>query len=150
VNKIADLVHSQQDFILDLISEHKPEVESKLQTRSRRFQSHQIEKQYEINTGFKDLVEKALSKLRQRDLRHVEKLLEQLVKDIEKHAEDLIIADTSQFGWLAVSKIRGTEELPKNIRRRLEQVEKDLAAQKNRQNGPVRKKFSTSGPGAGY
>jgi hypothetical protein len=70
-------------------------------------------------------------------------LLDQLIKDIEKHAEDLIIADTSQFGWLAVSKIRGTEELPKNIRRRLEQVEKDLAAQKNRQNGPVRKKFST-------
>jgi hypothetical protein len=106
VSKIADLVHSQQDFILDLISEHKAEVESKLQTKSRRFQSRQIEKQYEINTGFKDLVEKALSKLRQRDLRHVEKLLEQLVKDIEKHAEDLIIADTSQFGWLAVSKIR--------------------------------------------
>jgi hypothetical protein len=63
VNKIADLVHSQQDFILDLISEHKAEVESKLQTKSRRFQSRQIEKQYEINTGFKDLVEKALSKL---------------------------------------------------------------------------------------
>jgi hypothetical protein len=71
----------------------------------------------------------------------VEKLLEQLIKDIEKHAEDLIIADTSQFGWLAILKIRGTDELPKNIRRRLEQVEKDLAAQKNRQNGPVRKKF---------
>jgi hypothetical protein len=143
VEKIANLVHSQQDFILDLISEHKAEVDSKLQTKTRKFQSRQIEKQYEINNGFKDLVEKALSKLKQRDLRHVEKLLEQLVKDIEKHAEDLIIADTSQFGWLAVSKIRGTEELPKNIRRRLEQVEKDLASQKNRQNGQARRKFPT-------
>jgi hypothetical protein len=141
VGKIANLVHSQQDFILDLISEHKAEVESKLQTKTRKFQSRQIEKQFEINNNYKDLVEKAVGKLRQREYKVVEKLLEQLTKDLEKHAEDLIIADTSQFGWLAVSKIRGTEELPKNIRRRLEQVEKDLAAQKSRQNGPARKKF---------
>jgi hypothetical protein len=111
-DKIAALVQSQRGFLLDLISEHKAEVESKLQSRQRKFQSKQIEKQYEVNLGFKELVDKIQVKLRCGDLRQAEETLEKLSQDIEQHGEDLVIADTSQFGWLAVAKIRASAELP--------------------------------------
>jgi hypothetical protein len=140
VQRIAQLVNSQQDFILELLTEHKAEVENKLQTKQRRFQSKQLEKQFEVNSGFKELVEKAQAKLKLREFKLVEQTLEKLYADIEQHEQDLLIADSSPFGWLAVAKIRGTAELPKNIRKRLEQVDRELSAQRNR-NGGARKKF---------
>jgi hypothetical protein len=140
VQRITQLVNSQQDFILELLTEHKAEVENKLQTKQRRFQSKQLEKQFEVNSGFKELVENAQAKLKLREFKLVEQTLEKLIVDIEQHEQDLLIADSSPFGWLAVAKIRGTAELPKNIRKRLEQVDRELSAQKNR-NGGARKKF---------
>jgi hypothetical protein len=140
VQRIKQLVNSQQEFILELLTEHKAEVENKLQTKQRRFQSKQLEKQFEVNSGFKELVEKAQSKLKLREYKLVEQLLEKLYVDIDQHEQDLLIADALPFGWLAVAKIRGTAELPKNIRKRLEQVDRELSAQKNR-NGGARKKY---------
>jgi 23S rRNA U2552 (ribose-2'-O)-methylase RlmE/FtsJ len=138
VKKIEELVESQQQFMLELLSEHRAEVESKLQVKQRKFGSKQIEKQYEVNTGFKEIAEKILHKVRSKDHKKAAALTEKLIKELEQHEEDLVIADTSQFGWLAVAKIRGTAELPKAVRKRLEQVERDLAAQRNR-NGGARK-----------
>jgi hypothetical protein len=40
-----------------------------------------------------------------------------------------------------VAKVRGTAELPKNISKRLEQVDRELTAQKGRQNGGIRTRF---------
>jgi hypothetical protein len=54
-----------------------------------------------------------------------------LVAELEKHEEDLIIADTSPHGWLAVSKVRAGTELSKSLRKKLAQVEKELAQRKN-------------------
>jgi hypothetical protein len=140
-------VETQQQFLLELLSEHKAEVDSKLQVKQRRFSSKQIEKQYEVNTGFKELTEKIISKLKKEDIKKALHTAEKLLKDLEEHEEDLVIADTSQFGWLAVAKIRGTAELPKNIRKRLEQVEKDLAAQRNKNGGPRKKIPQVQGGG---
>jgi hypothetical protein len=44
-DRVAALMQLQRGFLLDLISEHKAEVESKLQSWQRKFQSKQIEKQ---------------------------------------------------------------------------------------------------------
>jgi hypothetical protein len=75
-------------------------------------------------------------------LRQAEETLEKLSQDIEQHSIDLVIAETPKFRWLAVSKIRAPAELPKNIRKRLKQVEKDLAAQKSGKDGGNSRKFS--------
>jgi hypothetical protein len=125
-----------------LLTEHKTEVENKLQTKQRKFQSKQIEKQFEVNTSFKELVEKAQAKIKAKEYKLAEKVLEKLHTEIEEHEQDLLIADASPFGWLAVAKVRGTAELPKHLRKRLEQVDQELQAQKTRYNGGARKKFA--------
>jgi hypothetical protein len=133
--------------MLELLSEHRAEVDSKLQVKQRRFSSRQIEKQYEVNARFKEFAEKILVKVKNKDHKKAAALTEKLIKELEQHEEDLVIADTSQFGWLAVAKIRGTAELPKSVRKRLEQVERDLAAQRNRNGGPRKKVQQVQGGG---
>jgi hypothetical protein len=126
------LVESQQEFILELLSEHKAEIDSKLQSKQRRFGNKQIEKQYEVNESFREQAEKILLKIKAGESKRAEKLTAALIKEIEEHGEDLVIADTSPFGWLAVAKVRAATDLPKTLRKRLEQVDKDLAAQRGR------------------
>jgi hypothetical protein len=116
--------------------------------QNRKFGSRQIEKQFEINSNFKDLAEKILQKVKAGQPVRATQLLEQLIQEIEQHGEDLVIADTSPFGWLAVAKVRAATDLPKSLRKKLEQVDKDLAEQRSRKNGQNRRKFSTiSGAG---
>jgi hypothetical protein len=142
VEKITKLVESQQEFILELLSEHKAEVDSKLQSRQRKFGNNQIEKQFEVKENFREQAEKILVKVKAGETKRAEKLVAALIKDIEQHGEDLVIADTSPFGWLAVAKVRSATDLPKPIRKRLEQVDKDLAAQRGFKNGGAGRKFS--------
>jgi len=139
--RLATLVKSQQDFLLDLLEEHKHEVEDKLQARQRRFASKQIEKQFEVNSGFQKLAKAALAALGAKDYRRANNALEELCNNLEVHSQDLIIADTSPHGWLAVSKIRAGTDLPKNLRKRLDQVDRELAAQRYRDNGGAGKKL---------
>jgi hypothetical protein len=135
-------VETQQEFLIDLLSEHKAEVEEKLQQRSRRFSSRQIEKQFQVNSQFKELTGKIQSALAAKDIGKAKELLELLADNIEEHEQDLIIADSSPHGWLTVAKLRTTKELPKDVRRRLSAIERDLAAQKSRKYGGVGKKFN--------
>jgi hypothetical protein len=142
VQKIQRIVESQQEFILELLSEHRAEVEEKLQQRSRRFGSRQIEKQYQINSQHKELVNKIQTSLHNNDTAKAKEQLQLLADQIEEHEQDLIIADSSPHGWLAVSKLRTSKELPKALRKRLVEVERDLNQQRQRRNGGPGKKFS--------
>ena len=60
---------------------------------------------------------------------------------MEDHEHDLIVADTSPHSWLAVAKLRSNTELPKTLRKKLAQVEKDLAHRRPQQYGGPKKKF---------
>jgi len=130
VVEIARLVRNQQEVLLDVLKDHKEEVDKKLQARSRKFASRQIEKQYELNTEFLDLAQKALASVDVRDGERAKLHLGELIKKLGEHEEDLLIADASPHGWLAVSKIRSTKELPKDLRKRLAAVDKQLSSQK--------------------
>ena len=145
VQAIKKLVTSQQEIILDLLSEHRAEVDEKIQLKSRRFSSKQIEKQYQINTEFRELVAKITAALHASEIGRAEDVLQQLSAKLEDHEHDLIVADTSPHGWLAVAKLRSNTELPKSLRKKLAQVEKDLAhrrpPQQSQQYGGARKKF---------
>jgi hypothetical protein len=139
VEDIKKIVENQQEFILDLISEHKAEVEEKLQIRSRRFSSRQIEKQYQVNSQFKDLAAKIQLALTAKDLLKAKEATDALEEQLEEHEQDLVIADSSPHGWLAVARVRTAKELPKSLRKRLAVVEKDLNQQKQRNGGAGRK-----------
>jgi hypothetical protein len=139
VAEIKRIVENQQEFILDLISEHKAEVEEKLQVRSRRFSSRQIEKQFQVNSQFKDLAAKIQTAIAARDLKKAKEVTDALEEQLEEHEQDLVIADSSPHGWLAVARVRTAKELPKALRKKLAAVEKDLSQQKQRNGGAQRK-----------
>ncbi len=149
VEDIAGLVKEQQDFLLELLTEHKAEVDTKLQSKQRRFSSKQIEKQHKINSNFLKLASNVKSALVNKDDKRALITVEDLIGQLESHAEDLIIADISPHGWLAVAKVRAGTDLPRALRKKLEQVDRDLAAQKHRHGGPGRKLFGIQKEGQG-
>ena len=57
VQAIKNLVTSQHEIILDLLSEHRAEVDEKIHLKARCFSSKQIEKQYHVNTEFREFRE---------------------------------------------------------------------------------------------
>jgi len=139
VRRFTEIIEGQQNTIINLLTEHRAEIDSKLVQKQRRFQSKQIEKQYEINSEFREVALRIKSALVENEPRRAETSVDKLLELLERHEEDLLIADVSPHGWLAVAKIRGTKELPKSIRRRLEQVDRELASQK-KQYGQTRRR----------
>ncbi len=135
------LVEEQQEHILSLLADHKSTIEERIHLRSRRFGSRQLEKQYQINLEFKELAGKVVAAVENRDAKKALVVANQLLEKIEEHEQDLIIADTSPHGWWAVAKVRSNTDLPKNIRKKLEQVERDLAARRRQPDGFFKKKF---------
>jgi YesN/AraC family two-component response regulator len=147
LSEIKQLVESSQDFMYTLLKEHKEEIEDKLTTKNRRFASKQLEKQFQVNFKFKELVQKIQQALKDKSVKKAKKIAEELEEALDEHEQDLIIADISPHGWLAVSKLRNSSDLPKSVRKRLATVEKDLDAQRAK-NGGNKKKFlnvSTAG-----
>jgi hypothetical protein len=144
LNKVKQLVESQQDFLLDLLTEHKAQVEEKIQTKARRFASKQLEKQY---VSFKELALKIQKSQKKKEWKRAKRAVDELVELIEEHEQDLIIADISPHGWLAVNKLRNSSDLPKAVRKKLAVVEKDLDNQRNRNGGAKKKLFAVSAQG---
>jgi len=126
VAQVPQLIKAQQDFLVDLITEHKQELEGKLQSKKRRFTNKALEKQFEVNEGFKDLTARALSALKKNNRSKAKRHLKELRDSLKEHEEDLIIADTSPNGWLAVAKVRGRSDLPEEVRKKLEKADKEI------------------------
>ena len=140
LGQVKKLVEDQQEHILDLLADHKRKIEERIQYRSRRFASRQLEKQYQINVEFKELATKVVAAVERSDKDRALETGGQLLEKLEEHEQDLIIADSSPHGWLAVAKVRSNTDLPKNIRKKLEQVERDLAARRKRTDGFFKRK----------
>jgi hypothetical protein len=148
VERVPQLIKAQQDFIVDLIADHKQEVEARLQSRTRRFSSKALEKQAEVNSNFQEIVDKALAAHKRKNDKRVKSLLKRLKEKLEEHQQDLLIADTSPNGWLAVAKIRNRSELPDNLRKKLDRVDKEIWRVKSYGGGP-KKPGKLQGQGMG-
>jgi hypothetical protein len=126
VAQVPQLIKAQQEFLVDLITEHKHEIEGKIQSKKRKFASKALEKQFEVNDSFKDLTARALAALKKNNRSKAKRLLKELRDSLQEHEEDLIIADTSPNGWLAVAKVRGRSDLPEEVRKKLEKADKEI------------------------
>jgi hypothetical protein len=93
-----------------------------------------------VNLSFKEIAEKIRKAHKAKEWKRAKRATSELLDLLEEHEQDLIVADISPHGWLAVSKLRNSSELPKALRKKLTLVEKDLDAQKNK-NGGARKKL---------
>jgi len=141
LQNIKRMVESQQEFVKDLLADHRNKLEEKIQNKGRRFGSKQLEKQFQVNWEFKECAQRILDAIQIGDKDKAEEVTTSLIGKLEEHEQDLIIADTSPHGWLAVAKVRSNTDLPKNIRKKLDQVERDLAARRQRHDGGSKKKF---------
>ncbi len=126
VAQVPQLIKAQQEFLVDLITEHKHEIEGKIQSKKRKFGNKALEKQFEVNDSFKDLTARALAALKKNNRSKAKRLLKELRDSLQEHEEDLIIADTSPNGWLAVAKVRGRSDLPEEVRKKLEKADKEI------------------------
>ncbi len=148
IRGVPQLIKAQQDFLVDLIADHKQEVESKLKAKKRRFSSKPLEKQAEVNFEFQELVEKALLALKKGNKKRTKTTLKKLRDRLKEHQQDLVIADTSPNGWLAVARLRNRSELPDSLRKKLERVDKEIW--RSRSYGGPQKKFARfQGQGGG-
>jgi hypothetical protein len=146
--EVPKLIKAQQDFLVELIADHKQEIDSRLQSKLRRFTSKPLEKQYEVNAKFKELVDKALSALKRGNKKRAKATLKKLKSGLKEHEEDLLIADTSPNGWLAVAKLRNKTYLPDDLRKKLDKVDKEIW--RSKQYGGQQKKFTKlQGQGSG-
>ena len=139
---VRKIVETQQEVLFKWLEEHKAEVDEKLHARGHRFSNKQIEKQYQVNSTFRELVVKIQAALHVGEVALARDVTETLDCQLGEHEEDLIIVDTSPHGWLAVARLRRGKELPMALRKRLDQVEKELAqTQRKKGNGarPERK-----------
>ena len=147
--KLQKIVEKQQDYIVELLADHRAELEDKFQSRARKFSSRPIEKQFQVNCGFKDTAVKIQLALDSGEVQRAKDQVDSLQRQLEEHEENLVIADSSPHGWLAVSKLRTHRELPKALRKKLSQVERELDGTRSRQrfSGPRRQfgQFSRQG-----
>jgi hypothetical protein len=67
LKQLEQFVEKQQDILVDLLNDHKAKVEEKLANKSRKFSSKQLEKQYQVNQGFRDLTEKIILALKEKE-----------------------------------------------------------------------------------
>jgi hypothetical protein len=125
---VKKLVETQQDFLLELLKDHKAQVDEKLASKARRFSSKQIEKQFQVNSSFRELAAKIQQAHAVKDWEAAAAVADQLADQLETHEQDLVIADSSPHGWLTVNKLRNSTDLPKSLRKRLAVVEKELAS----------------------
>ena len=91
--KFTLLVQTQQEVLLDLLQEHKEEVETKLHQKGRKFGNRQLEKQYRVKGSFLELAKKAQACIQAAEPKRAGKHLEELVQLLEGHEQDLLIAD---------------------------------------------------------
>ena len=125
------LLDEQQKKIFELIEDHKKEIDTKLTSKSTRFQHKNIEKQFDINQEHKRLVEKAIEQLERKEKKKAKKTLRTLLTKIEEQVENLLIADRSSNGWLTVARLRNKDVLPSKILKEVEKIDSEIERSRN-------------------
>ncbi len=64
--------------------------------------------------------------MNRRNTKRIKSTLKKLREKLEEHQQDLVIADTSPNGWLTVAKLRNRMLLPRDLRKKLEYMDKEI------------------------
>ncbi len=119
------IIQAQQTKIEDLLCSQKAELEERIDSKSN-FRQKRNERQFSFNTKVLTLVKRAKSLLKDNDNRQALYELRDTIKLLETQNEDLLIADSSKFGWLTVSKIRGKDKLSSNLQKKIMKIDSSL------------------------
>ena len=94
--------------------------------KQRRFRQKPLQKQFElIETVLKDL-KKVRKLMKKKKLDKAKEQLDAVTDLLEEKAEDILIADSSPHGWLAVNVVRNKTSLPKDLQKKVDKVNSRL------------------------
>ena len=122
---LEGLLNKQQEHILDIIREHKEQVDE-LMPVTRSFKNKGIEKQFNFNNKLLVRLKKVKKLLKKSKVEKALSSVRDLLKVVEDHAEDLTVADSSRHGWLTVSLLRGESDLPTDLLKKVEKIDNRL------------------------
>ena len=145
--EFVSLLNEQQEKVFDIISAQKEEIEELKEDSGISFRSKAIEKQFKQNQRIiKDLkkIKKALKKGRAASATDQ---VRSLLNVCEEHKEDLLIADSSKFGWLTVHQLRGKSSLSSDLLKKVDKIDSKLDKERTRpaQHGNWREKRTQKG-----
>ena len=132
---MKSLMLEQFQEVNQTITDQKEELEEKFEKSTVKFAQKPLEKQFEINSNLLQTNHKIQKALRKKDFKKVKKLVKEQEEDLDKHEEDLLIADSSDHGWLTVSKIRDKKILNSSLVKKIHQVDALIEKAKNKNGG---------------
>lgn len=118
------LLDEQQNYIAHLLTEHKAEVDEKIDvSKKHTFRQKNLEKQFEITEKIGRLNKKIKREVKTNNIEKALDAIKEQEETIDEHQEDLITADSCKFGWLTVQKLKNTSSLPSAQLRKIEKIE---------------------------
>lgn len=142
--KLEDLLNKQQEFLTDLVNSHREEVDELVAAKSQQFRSKGIEKQYLHSSKVASKLSKIKKLLKKKKYDKALDSVRAALRLVEEHNEDLIVADSSRYGWLTVHTLRGHNQLPSDLSKKVEKIDSKLDKAKSAtagQHGPRQSKF---------
>lgn len=143
---LEELLNKQQEFLTDLVQTHREEVDEIVATKTQQFRSKGIEKQYQFNAKVSSQLGKIKKHLKKKKYTKAYEGVKSAIKLVEEHSEDLLVADTSRYGWLTVHTLRGSNNLPSELTKKVEKIDARLDKVKGStaagQHGPRANKFA--------
>ena len=119
------IIQTQQSKIEELLCSQKEELEARIDSKSQ-FRQKRNERQFSFNTKVLTLVTRAKSYIKDNETRNALYEIRESIKLLETQNEDLLIADSSKFGWLTVSKFRGKDKLSSTIQKKILKIDSTL------------------------
>ena len=133
------MLQDQQEYIHDLINSHKEEVGELVSPRSQTFRNKGIEKQFLYNMKVSTKLKKVKSLLKKQKLNRALESVRDLLKLVEDHNDDLLIAENSRHGWLTVHQLRGGSSLSSDLQKKVEKIDSRLDKSRQQQRGDVQR-----------
>ena len=126
------LLQEQQAQIEELLREQKQEILSEKVDQKHSFKNRILGKQHEVNKNFINLAKKIEKFLDKQQIFQAKEITEELLTELETHAEDLIVADSARNGWLTVARLRNKCSLPSDLLKQLEKLDNQIDSRKRK------------------
>ncbi len=126
VNQVKQLMDEQQNNLLQILGNHKDDIDDLVASKTKKFRKPSIEKQHQFNAQILHLLNRVKKEHKKGHSETVASLIKEALSKLENQQADLLVADQSKYGFLTVNLLRGNTELPSSIAKKVEKIESRL------------------------
>ena len=126
ISNFHDLLKQQEEHLCDLMLDHKQEVVSLVKEKTKNFRKKPLQKQFEFLDELYQILDKAKKYLKKEKVDEALTLVHRCSERLKDKKEDLLVADQSPHGWLAVSLLQEGSDLPRGTQRKLDKINSRL------------------------